>query len=116
MKGLPAFDDLDMKQPEPGLFGTRALLLCLQLFLRGFQLALQPRLHLLVLRQFSLQFNAPLANRLGISWVKSELEDLAFAALEPAVYAEMERQVARHTKERGQYIGEVREKLEATLK
>jgi GTP diphosphokinase / guanosine-3',5'-bis(diphosphate) 3'-diphosphatase len=65
--------------------------------------------------QETLDIYAPLANRLGISWLKSELEDLAFAALEPDVYAEMDRQVAQHTRERGQYIDEVRQKLEATL-
>ena len=65
--------------------------------------------------QETLDIYAPLANRLGISWIKSELEDLSFAALEPDIYAEMERQVARHTKERGKYIGEIRKKLEETL-
>ena len=65
--------------------------------------------------QETLDIYAPLANRLGISWVKSELEDLAFAALEPATFRQLEQQVARHATERDIYIREVREKLEATL-
>lgn len=65
--------------------------------------------------QETLDIYAPLANRLGISWLKSELEDLAFAALEPEIYAEMERQVARYAKERGRYIEDIRIKLEETL-
>jgi GTP pyrophosphokinase len=65
--------------------------------------------------QETLDIYAPLANRLGISWVKSELEDLAFAALEPEAYREIEREVARHARERGIYIEEVKHKLEETL-
>ncbi len=65
--------------------------------------------------QETLDIYAPLANRLGISWIKSELEDLSFATLEPGIYTEMERQVARHTKERGHYIDEVRQKLQEIL-
>ena len=47
---------------EPGLFGAGALLLCLQLLLRRFQLLLQPGLRLLVLCQLGFQFAAVLAN------------------------------------------------------
>ncbi len=54
--------------------------------------------------QETLDIYAPLANRLGISWVKSELEDLAFAALEPEAFRQIERQVATHAAERGTYI------------
>src|SRR5512137_992 len=43
--------------------------------------------------QETLDIYAPLANRLGISWVKSELEDLAFATLEPEAYRQIEQEV-----------------------
>jgi len=36
---------------------------------------------------------APIANRLGMSKIKNELEDLAFQYLEPAAYAELRREV-----------------------
>ena len=65
--------------------------------------------------QETLDIYAPLANRLGISWVKCELEDLAFAALEPEAYRQIEREVARHAAERGVYIEEVKRRLEETL-
>jgi GTP pyrophosphokinase len=65
--------------------------------------------------QETLDIYAPLANRLGISWVKSELEDLAFATLEPEAYREIEQEINRHAAERGVYIKEVKQKLEETL-
>jgi GTP pyrophosphokinase len=65
--------------------------------------------------QETLDIYAPLANRLGISWVKSELEDLAFATLEPEIFRELEQQVARHAAEREIYVEEVKRKLEETL-
>src|SRR5215470_3065142 len=53
---------------------------------------------------------APLANRLGIMWIKCELEDLAFKYLEPVEYENLRVAVARTEKERLKYIGDV-EKL-----
>ncbi|TLM67918.1 MAG: bifunctional (p)ppGpp synthetase/guanosine-3',5'-bis(diphosphate) 3'-pyrophosphohydrolase [Deltaproteobacteria bacterium] len=63
----------------------------------------------------TLDIYAPLANRLGISWLKSELEDLSFAALEPETFREIEQHVTRHAAERVSYIEEVRRKLDETL-
>ncbi len=51
---------------ELGLLGARALFLGLQFFLRRFQLLPQLCLRLLVLRQFSIQFAAALANLAGL--------------------------------------------------
>ena len=50
---------------------------------------------------------APLANRLGINWMKAELEDLCFKALKPDVYAALAERVAKRIEEREQYIKEV---------
>ena len=47
---------------------------------------------------------APLANRLGISWMKSELEDLAFRYLEPDTYQSLAAKVAKTRDEREGYI------------
>jgi guanosine-3',5'-bis(diphosphate) 3'-pyrophosphohydrolase len=49
----------------------------------------------------------PLAHRLGIHWMKQELEDLAFRALKPHVVEELERQLIRNRGEREEYIEEV---------
>jgi GTP pyrophosphokinase len=52
---------------------------------------------------------APLANRLGIGWMKAELEDLAFKHLEPEKYKALCEKVARWREERGTYVTGVKE-------
>ncbi|HLZ20907.1 MAG TPA: TGS domain-containing protein [Ktedonobacterales bacterium] len=50
---------------------------------------------------------APLAGRLGMSRVEGELEDLAFAILEPDDYRWLNEAVAEYTQERGSYVERV---------
>ncbi len=50
---------------------------------------------------------APLAARLGMQRVKSELEDLAFRYLEPDVYRDMEGKLHKSRKDRDRYIESV---------
>ena len=52
----------------------------------------------------TLEIYAPLANRLGIGWMKSELEDLSFSILEPKTYQDLKARVAMRRKERKNYI------------
>ncbi len=59
---------------------------------------------------------APLANRLGISWVKSELEDLALSYLEPKVYKELEKKINQHRRECDTYVADMKQRLEGILK
>jgi guanosine-3',5'-bis(diphosphate) 3'-pyrophosphohydrolase len=61
--------------------------------------------------QETLDIYAPLANRLGIDWVKSELEDLAFQYLYPEIHKEIQRKIAKKEKERTRYIDEVKRTL-----
>lgn len=65
--------------------------------------------------QETLDIYAPLAHRLGIHWMKSELEDLSFRYLKPDVYAELKQQVNKKKKEREQYIEHTTRLLEREL-
>jgi len=47
---------------------------------------------------------APLAHRLGMSRIKSELEDLAFKYLEPVEYEEISKMVSEKRSEREEYL------------
>jgi GTP diphosphokinase / guanosine-3',5'-bis(diphosphate) 3'-diphosphatase len=59
----------------------------------------------------TLEIYAPLANRLGISWLKGELEDLSLQVLEPDEYAALARRITAHKEERGEYVTKVREQI-----
>jgi guanosine-3',5'-bis(diphosphate) 3'-pyrophosphohydrolase len=57
--------------------------------------------------QETLEIYAPLANRLGIGWIKNELEDLCLKHLKPDVYETLRVRVAKRDEDRQQYIQEV---------
>jgi GTP diphosphokinase / guanosine-3',5'-bis(diphosphate) 3'-diphosphatase len=57
--------------------------------------------------QESLDIYAPLAHRLGIHWMKSEIEDLSLRHLKPEVYQSIKAYVNEKQKERERYIKEV---------
>ncbi len=59
---------------------------------------------------------APLAHRLGISRIKTELEDLSLKYLDPKAYKEIRRKVRATKKEREYYIQRVKEPIEKELK
>jgi guanosine-3',5'-bis(diphosphate) 3'-pyrophosphohydrolase len=63
--------------------------------------------------QETLDIYAPLAHRLGIYWIKSDLEDNALRFLHPEVYYQLKRSVAKRKAEREKYIKEI---LSALLK
>lgn len=54
--------------------------------------------------QETLDIYAPLAGRLGISWMKDELEDLALKHLHPDVYQMIKEQVSEKRQERANYL------------
>ena len=58
----------------------------------------------------TMEIYAPLANRLGIQWVKVELEDLAFKYMHPGEYEQLATDVSKTRAERLEYIHTV-EKL-----
>lgn len=55
----------------------------------------------------TLEIYAPLAHRLGIYWIKSDLEDHALRALYPEIYGQLKQDVAKKKTERERYIAEV---------
>ncbi len=61
--------------------------------------------------QETLDIYAPLAHRLGIYWLKAELEDLALRHLDPEAYRDLAAKVAKKRKEREGEINEVIEIL-----
>ena len=63
----------------------------------------------------TLDIYAPLANRLGMQQVRDELEDLAFAALYPKRYAEIDRMLAERTPEQERYVDQVLEEVREQL-
>jgi GTP pyrophosphokinase len=61
---------------------------------------------------------SPLAHRMGLYTIKTEMEDLAMKYMEPDVYKEIARKLAETKRERTRYINEfirpLREKMEKT--
>jgi GTP diphosphokinase / guanosine-3',5'-bis(diphosphate) 3'-diphosphatase len=66
--------------------------------------------------QETLDIYAGLAHRLGMQDLKQQLEDLAFAALHPKRYAEIDHMVATRTPERELYLMQVLEDVRYRLK
>ncbi len=64
----------------------------------------------------TLEIYAPLAHRLGIQAIKSELEDLSFAVLHPKLYVEIDSLVKQRTPQREQYVQTVIDAVEADLR
>ncbi len=65
--------------------------------------------------QETLEVFAPLAHRLGMQEVKTQLEDLAFATLHPKWFAEIDQMVATRTPERDLYLTQVVADVEQRL-
>ena len=59
----------------------------------------------------TLEIFAPLANRLGIWKIKSELEDLSFRYLEPAAYKDIEKAMHQKQDEREKFVIKVKADL-----
>ena len=64
----------------------------------------------------TLEIYAPLAHRLGIQAIKIELEDLAFAVLQPKLYVEIESLVKDRTPQREEFVQQVIDSVKDDLK
>jgi guanosine-3',5'-bis(diphosphate) 3'-pyrophosphohydrolase len=65
--------------------------------------------------QETLDIYAPLANRMGISRIKTELEDLSFMYLDPVAYQDLVSKVDQRRIERESYINELMEIIKRQL-
>jgi len=79
-------------------------------------LSFLPQGKIIELAQETLDIYVPLANRLGIFWMKSELEDLSLLYLHPEVYRSLEEKIASREKETEKYVKEVMEIIKNKLK
>lgn len=65
--------------------------------------------------QETLDIYVPIANRLGLYWVKWELEDYVLLNLDPRKYRELAKKVAKTRADREQYIEFIKKKMEEEL-
>jgi len=65
--------------------------------------------------QETVDIYAPLAGRLGIEWIKQELEDLSFKCSDPDAYDEIATGLARTQEDRRRYVEEVRQTLTSRM-
>ena len=75
-----------------------------------------PESHRDLVAKQSLHVYAPLANRLGIFWIKAELEDHAFQILEPDQYYQLKKLVAKKRNERSALVESMSRKIRQTLR
>ncbi|MGO1434773.1 MAG: RelA/SpoT family protein, partial [Canibacter sp.] len=65
--------------------------------------------------QETLEIYAPLAHRLGIQSMKTELEDLSFAVLKPKLYTEIENLVTQRNPKREEIVSQVTRSIQGDL-
>jgi GTP pyrophosphokinase len=105
----------------------RKMLLAMSSDIRVLLVKLADRLHLMQLmdmpeeekRSFAVEtmdLYAPLASRLGVDWMKRELEDLAFACLYPREYQDLAARVDSSTTDRASYVEEIKQLLTNKLR
>jgi len=63
----------------------------------------------------TLDIYAPIANRLGIGWLKTEFEDLSFKFLLPELYEELVKKIAKRKEEQEGYLKGVAQEIEKRL-
>jgi len=123
LKQIPGSPDKISKQAE----NLRKIILAMSKDLRVLLVKLADRLHNmrtldslpLHKRQFiareTLEIYAPLAARLGIDWIKVELEDLSFKHLYPEEYERLKVEVEKRVVQAEEFINEVKSTIEKIL-
>ncbi len=110
------FSSSEARQAE----SIRKMLLAMADDIRVILIKLADRLHNMKTLQFhkenkrraiakeTLDIYAPISARLGIYWIKNELEDMSFRYLQPEEYERIERFINKDIAEREKYIEEVK--------
>src|SRR4030042_1694631 len=124
LDGLTKISQITLRSSEDGQAENfRKMILAMVKDIRVILIKLADRLHNMrtlqylspekqaAIAQETLEIYAPLAHRLGIDWIKSELQGLSFRYLRPDIYEEIQRKVAKKEKESERYIDEVKRTL-----
>src|SRR5580704_8314698 len=128
VEGVTKISRLDLVSPEVRqVESVRKMLLAMVTDVRVVLVKLADRLHNMrtlgylrpekqerIARE-TLDIYAPIAHRLGMGAIRADLEDLAFAYLEPSAYAELQKVVALRGKEFEKFLGEVEEAIRKHL-
>jgi GTP pyrophosphokinase len=69
-----------------------------------------------IIAQETLEIYAPVAGRLGIHWIRAQLEDLSFEHLKPEIYFRLASQVAMVRESRQKYVEQIQKALENRLR
>lgn len=104
----------------------RKMLLAMSSDIRVLLVKLADRLHLMHLMDMpenehksfareTMDLYAPLASRLGIDWMKRELEDLAFSFLHPEEYRSLKSKMDSSILDRERFVDEVKQLLKTKL-
>ncbi len=78
-------------------------------------LQFQPDIKQRSISRETMDIYAPIAHRLGISWIKTELEDLSFRYLQPDIYFDLSTKIQRKKQERESFINEIKEIIKQKL-
>ena len=124
VEGLTKISQISLRSSEEGQAENfRRMILAMVKDIRVILVKLADRLHNMrtlsyhssekqvEIAQETLDIYTPLAHRLGIDWIKSELENLAFQYLHPDTYQDIQRKIAKKEKESARYIDEVKRTL-----
>ncbi len=119
--GVTKISKIDFKTKEESQAENfRKMLLAMAIDIRVILVKLADRLHNMRTLEFqgelkqrriareTMDIYAPIANRLGISWIKVELEDLSFRYLHPEIYFDLVKKISLKKQEREKFVEEAK--------
>ncbi|MDD2541855.1 MAG: bifunctional (p)ppGpp synthetase/guanosine-3',5'-bis(diphosphate) 3'-pyrophosphohydrolase [Desulfuromonadaceae bacterium] len=121
VEGVTKISKINFKTKEESQAENfRKMLLAMAIDIRVILVKLADRLHNMRTLEFqdevkqrriareTMDIYAPIANRLGISWVKVELEDLSFRYLHPEIYFDLVKKISQKKHEREAFVEEAK--------